>query len=100
MSATPPLLKRDQLIKILTAVLILLQIPLWLGSGSVFSLLYTYYEQHQVVKQTRIINAENDALLDKIAALKQGPDEVSARARSELGLIGQNEYYYQMVSQS
>lgn len=92
-----PLIKRRQFISILTAFLVLLQIPLWIGKGSVFSLLYTYYAQYQVIQDNGSLRLANDELIDKIAALKTGTDEINARARMELGLVGPNETYYQEV---
>lgn len=94
-----PLLKRKQLIKVLTGFLILLQIPLWLGSGSIFSLLYTYYSQYQVIESNERLTVANQQLIDKIASLKNGTDEIDARARLELGLVGQNEVYYQVIKE-
>lgn len=92
-----PLLKRRQFLSLLAAVLVLLQIPLWLGTGSVFSLLYTYYRQYQIIQDNGQLRLANDDLIDKIAALKNGTDEIQARARLELGLVGANETYYQIV---
>ncbi len=96
---THTLLKRNQLIKLLTALLLLLQIPLWLGSGSIFSLLYTYYSQYQVIEDNERLTLANHQLIDKIASLQNGTDEIQARARLELGLVGQNEVYYQVIKQ-
>lgn len=92
-----PLLKRRQLVSLLTAVLVLIQIPLWIGTGSVFSLLYTYYQQYQIIQDNGRLRLANDELIDKIAALKNGTDEIESRARLELGLIKPNETYYQIV---
>ncbi len=94
-----PLLKRQQFISILVAVLILLQLPLWIGTGSIFSLLHTYYEQYQVIQDNGRFRLNNVELEDKISALKNSPDEINARARLELGLVGANETYYQVVKQ-
>lgn len=91
------LLKNDQFTKILIVILIALQLPLWLGKGSVFSLLYTYYQQYHIVEQNQELNNANQILADKIAALKNGNSEVEARARLELGLVKQNEIYYQVI---
>lgn len=90
------LLKRQQFISILIAVLVLLQLPLWVGTGSIFSLVDTYYAQYQVIQDNGRLRLANDQLEDKIAALKNGNDEVNARARLELGLVGANETFYQV----
>ncbi len=97
MSEPAPLLKRKQFMNILIAVLVLLQIPLWIGTGSVESLLYTYYSQYKVIQDNQRLRAANDELINKIAALKNGNTEIAARARLELGLVGPNEVYYQVV---
>ncbi len=96
-TAAPPLLKRKQFINILIAVLVLLQLALWVGTGSVESLLYTYYSQYKVIQDNQALRVANQQLIDKIAALKNGNGEIAARARLELGLVGQNEIYYQVV---
>lgn len=91
------MLKPSQFKTVLTAILILLQIPLWLGTGSIFSLLYTYYEQYRIINQNKEFATVNQVLIDKIAALKADNSEVEARARLELGLVKQNETFYQVV---
>jgi cell division protein FtsB len=91
------LLKNDQFTKILLIVLLILQIPLWLGTGSIFSLLYTYYQQYHIIQENEGLQAANQTLADKINALKSGNSEIEARARLELGLVKQNEIYYQVI---
>lgn len=90
-------LKNDQFTKILTIILIVLQIPLWLGTGSIFSLLYTYYQQYRIIEENQGLHAANQILADKISALKADNSEIEARARLELGLVKQNEIYYQVI---
>lgn len=91
------MLKQHQFKSILTGILILLQIPIWLGTGSIFSLLYTYYEQYHIIQQNQQFNIANQILIDKITALKADNSEIEARARLELGLVKQNEIFYQVV---
>lgn len=93
------LLKRQQFIVILTAALALLQIPLWIGTGSVFSLIHTYYEQYQIIQENGRLHLMNEQIEDKIAALQKGTAEINARARLELGMVGANETYYQVMKQ-
>jgi cell division protein FtsB len=90
-------LKKDRFTKILLGVFIVLQIPLWLGTGSIFSLLYTYYQQYRIMEENQGLRTTNQILADKIAALKNGNSEIEARARLELGLVKQNETYYQVI---
>ena len=92
------LLEKDYITQMLTAVVVLLQIPLLLGSGSIFSLLHTYYQQYQIIKENKILYANNQILVDKINALQSGTSEIEARARLDLGLIKKNEMYYQVIT--
>jgi cell division protein FtsB len=85
------------LIVIFAVVLALTQLKLWLsddGMREVWAL------EEQVALQT----AENAALAERNAALeaevldlKQGLDAVEERARSELGMVGHDETFYQIA---
>ena len=90
-------LKFSQFTYILLAILLLLQLAIWFGQGSIFSLLYTYYEQYRIIETNEALKASNLVLANKIIALKQGNNEIEARARLELGLVQKNETYYQVV---
>lgn len=85
------------LLAILLLILILLQLKLWFGEGGFSDV--RRLEQH-VMEQAR----ENEALAQRnrelqaeVEDLRHGLGAVEERARSELGLIGENEEFYQVV---
>jgi cell division protein FtsB len=82
---------------ILIAVLVLLQIKLWVGSGG-----WREVEQlEQSVTQQSRENAEleqrNAALTAEVADLKEGRAAVEERARAELGMVKPGETFYRVV---
>ncbi|HXZ54019.1 MAG TPA: cell division protein FtsB [Burkholderiales bacterium] len=81
----------------LAAFILLLQYPLWFGKGGwlkVWSLQHQVQEQ----KQTNAALAQRNSALDaEVRDLKQGFEAVEERARYELGLIKQDEVFFQVV---
>ena len=88
---------RRWLILILVALLIGTQYKLWVGRGS----LAEVRELEQAVARQREENARlaerNAALEAEVADLKQGLEAVEERARSELGMIKDDEEFHQIV---
>lgn len=81
----------------LVALIALLQYPLWLGKGSwlsVWEVNQQVIAQHETNQQWKIRNAALDA---EVRDLKQGHDAIEERARSELGMIKQDEIFFQVV---
>lgn len=79
------------------ALLILaLQYPLWLGKGGWLRV----RELNAQVEAQKIVNAglkERNAALDaEVRDLKQGTEAIEERARSELGMIRQDEIFFQL----
>ena len=88
--------------KILAATLavfvLLLQYPLWLGKGGwlrVWSLDRQVQEQKE---ENARLRQRNGALDAEVRDLKQGFDAIEERARYELGLIKQDEIFFQVVT--
>ena len=82
---------------ILTALIALLQYPLWLGKGS---WLKVWEVDQQVITQHEInqkLQARNTALDAEVRDLKQGFDAIEERARSELGMIKQDEIFFHIL---
>jgi cell division protein FtsB len=84
-------------IGILVALFLLLQYRLWVGEGSMA-------EVHALKKQVEARKAElemmqqrNNALRAEVQDLKKGRDAIEERARSELGMVRENEEFYQIV---
>ncbi len=82
---------------ILIALIAVLQYPLWLGKGS-WSRVWEVHRQLQDQIQTnRKLQARNAALDAEVRDLKQGLDAIEERARSELGMIKQDEIFFQVL---
>jgi len=86
-----------RLLGLVFALLILaLQYPLWLGKGGWLRV----RELNAQVEAQKVVNAglkERNAALDaEVRDLKQGTEAIEERARSELGMIRQDEIFFQL----
>ena len=86
-----------RLLGIVFALLILaLQYPLWLGKGGWLRV----RELNGQVEAQKDVNtglkARNAALDAEVRDLKQGTEAIEERARSELGMIRQDEVFFQL----
>ncbi|HVK53830.1 MAG TPA: cell division protein FtsB [Burkholderiales bacterium] len=82
---------------ILIALIALIQYPLWLGKGS---WLRVWEVDQQVIAQRESnakLIARNSAMDAEVRDLKQGMDAIEERARSELGMIKQEEVFVQVL---
>jgi cell division protein FtsB len=81
----------------LLVVVLLLQYRLWLSNDGVHEL----SRLSAAVERQKAENAEaadrNQQLVAEVADLKAGMAAIEERARSELGMIGRNETFYQVV---
>jgi cell division protein FtsB len=89
--------------KVLTLALVgliaLLQYPLWLGKGS-WSRVWEVDQQLRAQRETnQKLQSRNAALDAEVRDLKQGLDAIEERARSELGMIKQDEIFYQILNE-
>ena len=83
----------------LAALVVLSQYPLWLGKGGWLRV----WEVDQQIAEQREINARltarNGALDAEVRDHKQGLEAIEERARSELGMIRQDEIFYHVLDQ-
>jgi cell division protein FtsB len=81
----------------LAALLLLVQIPLWLGKGG--WLRVSELESSVAAARTRTddLKARNAKLESEVHDLKDGTGAVEERARYELGMIKQNEVFVQIL---
>jgi cell division protein FtsB len=81
----------------LAALIALIQYPLWLGKGSWFRV----WEVDRQISSQRETNTRlktrNVALDAEVRDLKQGYDAIEERARSELGMVRQDEIFFQIL---
>lgn len=78
-------------------LLVLLQYKIWLGEGGIPRILQLQEEVDTVQTQVDKLKERNQALDAEVQDLKKGLDAIEERARSELGMIGQDEVYYQVI---
>jgi cell division protein FtsB len=87
--------------KLLTVALLVLlgaiQYPLWLGKGG-WLRVSEVDQQIQAQRETNArLKARNAALDAEVRDLKQGMEAIEERARSELGMIRQDEMFFQLL---
>jgi len=82
---------------VLLVLVVLLQFRLWLsdeGVREVSRLEKAVAEQQQ---ENATLKARNERLAAEVKDLKEGMAAVEERARSDLGMVGANESFYQVV---
>jgi cell division protein FtsB len=83
----------------LVGLIALLQYPLWLGKGS-WSRVWEVDQQLRAQRETnQKLQSRNAALDAEVRDLKQGLDAIEERARSELGMIKQDEMFFQILTE-
>jgi cell division protein FtsB len=85
---------------LLAVLILLLQYPLWLGKGSWFKV-WDLEEQlagHQAANAA--LQARNNQLAAEVKDLKTGYDALEERARYELGMIRQDEIFFEALEPS
>jgi cell division protein FtsB len=81
---------------ILGALILLIQYPLWLGKGG---WVRAWHVENDLSKQQATndqLDARNAALAAEVKDLKQGTEAIEERARYELGLVRQDEVFFQI----
>ena len=85
---------------ILVALIVLVQIPLWLGKGGWLRA----WQLEEVVEKEKGKNAQlerrNSGLAAEVKDLKTGTEAVEERARYELGMVRKDEVFYQVTDQN
>jgi cell division protein FtsB len=81
----------------LAALAVLIQYPLWLGKGG---WLRVRDVDQQIAAQREIntrLKVRNAALDAEVRDLKQGVEAIEERARSELGMVRQDEIFFHVL---
>lgn len=84
---------------IFVALIALLQYPLWLGKGSWLRVWNVSQKIEDQKARNVTYKLRNDTLRAEVRDLKQGNAAIEERARSELGMIKQDEVFYQVIDQ-
>jgi cell division protein FtsB len=88
------------LIILLVVLLVGLQVKLWVGNGS-FAEVWRYSRAVKEQQQENARLEERNKTLDaEVLDLKQGLESIEERARSELGMVKQNETFFQVIEEN
>jgi len=83
---------------ILFSLLILIQYPLWFGKGSWYDVFKLKQEFNQQYKINSELSKENFALKAEVSDLTNGFDAIEERARHELGMVKEDEFFFQILN--
>lgn len=85
------------LILALTVLLALLQYALWFGDGGLRDMWRLEQQVTEQERENERLRERNTALAAEVRDLKTGLEAVEARARLELGMIKEDEIFYQVI---
>ncbi|HGG59470.1 MAG TPA: cell division protein FtsB [Gammaproteobacteria bacterium] len=85
------------LIVIFSVMLVTLQYRLWIGSGSFPAAWKLDAAVAAQLKENQRLETRNLALEAEVRDLKTGDAAIEERARSELGMVGQDETFFQII---
>jgi cell division protein FtsB len=78
------------------ALIVALQYPMWLGKGGWLQVREYDRQVAEQREQNAKLKARNEALDADVRDLKTGYEAIEERARSELGMIKQDEVFFQL----
>jgi len=84
---------------ILLVLLILLQAKLWLGDGGVRDVRELEQTVETQAGENRSLEERNQALIAEVEDLKEGQDAIEERARTDLGMVREDETFYQVIEE-
>ena len=85
------------LLAILLLVLIALQLKMWFGEGGYSDVKRLAVRVEEQARENEVLALRNRELQAEVEDLRQGLHAVEERARSELGMVKENEEFYQVV---
>jgi len=85
------------LLAILLLVLIMLQVKMWFGEGGYSDVRRLEQRVEEQARENESLALRNQELQAEVEDLRQGLHAVEERARSELGMVKENEEFYQIV---
>jgi len=81
----------------LVVVLLLLQWRLWIGEGGVRDLRLLEEQLAAQQAENLALRQRNQLLEREVLDLKNGLDAIEERARSDLGMVGEDETFYMLI---
>jgi cell division protein FtsB len=85
------------LIIILIALIVHLQYRLWFGDGSITEIRAYQQRLDDLTQQVEEKRLRNEALYAEVVDLRKGQEALEERARDELGMIKDNETFFQVI---
>ena len=85
------------LLAILVLLLLALQVKLWFGEGGYSDVKRLEARVEDQARENETLAQRNRELEAEVEDLRQGLHAVEERARSELGMVKENEEFYQVV---
>ena len=83
---------------VLSALIIVIQYPLWLGKGGWLRVWDVDRQLDAQGARNERLEVRNTALAAEVKDLKQGSDAIEERARFELGMVKNDEVFFQVPS--
>lgn len=84
----------------IVVVLVLLQYRLWLGEGGMREVRRLQVEIQAQRNENQQLKERNRTLAAEVLDLKKGTVAIEERARTDLGMVGKGETFYQVVPPS
>lgn len=84
---------------ILGALILLIQYPLWLGKGGWLRAWQLERDLSNQKIRSSQLEARNAGLAAEVGDLKQGTEALEERARYELGMVRNDEVFFQIVEE-
>ena len=88
---------RRALIVLLIGVLLYLQFVLWVGKGGVRDVRDLRVKISQQQTEISALKERNLGLAAEVLDLKEGLEAIEERARSEMGMVKEDEVFYQLI---
>jgi cell division protein FtsB len=85
------------LLGILFVVIVLLQLKMWFGEGGYRDVQRLAARVEEQARENEMLDQRNRELQAEVEDLRQGLEAIEERARSELGMVKEDEEFYQVV---
>jgi cell division protein FtsB len=85
---------------ILALLILALQYPLWLGKGSWLKVWEVGQDLKKQLAENERLKSRNASLEAEVKDLKTGYEAIEERARSELGMVRENELFFQVLDET
>ena len=93
-SSSPQSIRSKLLIGGMLCLVLLLQVRLWISSGGFSEVSRLRVQVEQQAHENEQLKERNERLAAEVEDLQRGFGAVEERARSDLGLIGEDETFY------